>query len=175
MRDITYSTTTNEPILSGMRNSVLDTISKPKVNFSDKFVKSTLNCSGLIISQPADTDIAGFKVSMPAYEECKSTFKSEEHFTFTNRAEVLEYIEERPALQNLYKRLHIIIKSIFGDVSVHLSIFRDYEENWSNLRVEIRSDSEMEELLELEDKLFALIEKDKLLFAALEYVTISCG
>lgn len=102
-------------------------------------------------------------------------FSIREPFTFKNRAEVLKYIHERPDMLNLYKSLHVMIERIFGDARIKLSIFKDLEEDWSNLFVEIDSDSEIDELLVLEDKLFALIEEDDSFFAALEHVTISCG
>jgi hypothetical protein len=124
----------------------------------------------------------GYKESFPTsrliYEPIPNLDISsslEEPFTFTNRTEVLKYINERSNLFDLYKSLHVMIESVFGDARVHLSIFRYYEENWSNLLVKIKSKNASDDLLSLEDKLFAMIQEDDSFFAALEHVTISCG
>lgn len=98
-----------------------------------------------------------------------------EVFQFENRDEVLDFIRVKPDVLNLYKSLHVMIESVFGDAKVRLSVFRDYEEDWNNLRVEIESDHEIEEITALENKLFDLIEKDSSFIAALDHVTISCG
>jgi len=99
----------------------------------------------------------------------------EEPFSFENRDEVIKFIAGKADVLSLYKSLPVLIQSVFGNAKVQLSIFKDYEENWSNLRVEITSGHEIDSLSALEDQLFKLLEKDKSFIAALDHVTISCG
>ena len=93
---------------------------------------------------------------------------------YENEKEVLSYILKKEGVANLIKSLPFMIESVFGDAKIHLSVFRDYEEDWSNLMVDIESKYEIAEFIKLEEKLFQLIEKEPKFIAALEYVTISC-
>lgn len=178
MKAIEYSTTDNTFSPLNLSDKVLNAIPQPKTGCGNKVIISTLALA-VLVSQTLD--IADYKLSFPtsrpAYEPIENfdTVTSiEEPFTFKSRAEVLRYIQERPDVLNLYKSLHVMIEDVFGDVGVRLSVFKDHEESWSNLRVEIDSGLEVRELLEKEDQLFTEIEKDKSFIAALEYVTISC-
>lgn len=179
MRAIEYGTADNTFSPLHLDDGTLNAIPQPKTGYGNKVIISTLALAALV-SQTFD--IADYKLSFPtsrpAYvpiENFDTIASTEEPFTFKNRSEVLSYIEERPDLLNLYKSLHVLIGNVFGDASVRLSVFKDQEENWSNLRVEIESKNDVEELLALEDKLFGLIEEDNSFFVALEHVTISCG
>ena len=100
---------------------------------------------------------------------------TEEPFQFANREEVMKFISNKPDVLSLYKSLPILVQNVFGKAKVHLSVFRDYEENWSNLRVEIESSHELEKLFELEKNFFELLEKDNSFIRALDSVTISLG
>lgn len=96
-------------------------------------------------------------------------------FNFENKEEVLNFIADKEDVKNLCKNLPSLIESVFGKVQMSLSVFKDYEENWSNLRVEIESEHDINALSALEDKLFKLLEKDKSFLDALDYVTICRG
>jgi len=111
----------------------------------------------------------------PAPINARFSVSVEEPFQYENRQEVEKYISNKSDVLNLYKSLPVLIESVFGKAKVYVSVFNCDEENWSNLRVDIKSDHEIEELSALEDQLFKLLEKDKSFLAALEHVTICCG
>ncbi len=96
--------------------------------------------------------------------------------SFENKLEVLNYIVGKKGLFDLYEALPLLIQKTFTDTpKVHLSIFKDDEENWSNLRVEIESYEPLDKLFDLENQLFSLMEEDGYHVEALKYVTISMG
>lgn len=164
-----------EPSYTAPLHNNADTISaanrKPIKQFIAAATVATLAYSTFIddVSFPTAHPLS------PAPINARFAVSVDEPFEYENREEVLKYIADKADVLNLYKSLPVLIENVFGKANVQISVFKDEEENWSNLRVDIESGHEIEKLSALEDRLFKLLEKDKSFLAALEHVTICCG
>lgn len=99
--------------------------------------------------------------------------KTEEYYTFTDREKVMEYIAEKPGLGDFLKRLPSLITAIAGGTKTNLEVYRSVEEQWETLKVEIITNRPLEELTELEDKLFESIFSDASFEPVLPYVSLA--
>jgi hypothetical protein len=164
-----------ESVYTAPRNNSADIVSaadrKPIKQIFFAAATATTLAYGACIDVSFPTAPTLFKASI----NDKFAVSVEEPFQYENREEVLKYIADKADVLNLYKSLPVLIENVFGKAKVQISVFKDEEENWSNLRVDIESGHEIEKLSALEDHLFKLLEKDKSFLAALEHVTICCG
>ena len=94
-------------------------------------------------------------------------------YSYENYEKVMKFIENKPAVENLYGALPDLFRSIDSNIGLRLSIFHDNEEKWNNLLVEIISDHNADELSNIENRLFEILENNKSLMPALAYTTIS--
>lgn len=172
MNTVVYKT---EPSYIAPLHNNADTISAASRKPIKQFIAVAAVASTLVNSTFIDVSFPTAHTLSPASINDRFSVSADEPFQYKNREEVLKYISDKADVINLYKSLPVLIESVFGKASVQISVFEDEEENWSNLRVDIESDHEIEKLSALEEHLFKLLEKDKSFLAALEHVTICCG
>lgn len=93
-------------------------------------------------------------------------------FEFENRDEVYFYFSSHNEMEGLFSALPYYIEEIMGEVLTKLSIFKDIEEDWENLVIQIKLDRDIDDLMDMEDALVKLIEQN--FSGALKYITVSC-
>lgn len=164
-----------EPRYTAPLHNNADTISAADRKPIKQFIAVAAAASTLAYSTFIDVSFPTAHTLSPASINDRFSVSTDEPFQYENREEVLKYISDKADVVNLYKSLPVLIESVFGKANIQISVFKDEEENWSNLRVDIESGHEIEKLAALEDHLFKLLEKDKSFLAALEHVTICCG
>lgn len=145
-----------------------------KLSFATTFVLASVIATHAASDDSRKTFPTAHTIS-PSYISSGLANRAGGRFEVVDRNEVQEFIDGKPDVQFLYEKLPGIVESVFGKSAIHVSVFRDNEEHWSNLRIEIESNHEIEELSDLEEQLFRILEKNRSLLAALQYVTISCG
>lgn len=168
-----YSTIEHtQPLLSPTWDSVVVPVKQNKVKsvLAGILTASTTGYTYLTESdQKPFATIAG--ISPPHSDE---PIVKDKIFEYKKPMEVLAYIRDKPNVRKFLKALPSLVQQVFDKATLRVSVFKDYEEGWSDLWIEILSNNEVEEFLVLEDRLFGLIEKDSQFVAALKHVTISC-
>ncbi len=87
---------------------------------------------------------------------------------------VATYLASIPDVVTFLFRINSLIRDVFGNVALSLSVWESHEDDDSQLQLIVDSGvQDIDDVLDLEDRMFELIQEDQLLNMGFPYVTIS--